>query len=141
MKNSLKIILPIATGVGIIVSIRFLIRSIQQIDLNNGDFVSSTALFVSTLTSIVIMIYTLRQIYLKENQRPKLFFAQFPMILMLIYVTTALDVVLFHVFSFGIRNVSHIWEHITTVLFALFCTVCVIVMLRQNNRYKQLGEE
>lgn len=141
MKNPLKIILSIATGVGILFSIRLLIQSIQQINTNNEDFVSSTSLLVSTLTSVVILIYTLRQIYIKENQRPKLFFAQFPMFLLLIYVTTALDIVLYHVFSSGISNISYAWEHITTIAFALFCTLCVLIMIRQNYKYKQQFEE
>ena len=113
-----------------ILSLSYLIKSFKSMKINDNDFINNTSFLFSNITTMVILIYVLRKLYLKVNKKPNLLFSKYSIFIFLIYITIALEILLYNIFQFEITKDTFIIDKIITLSFGICCIITTIYMLK-----------
>lgn len=134
MKILPKKLIIIAIFVSLIMSIRFLLKSSNFLYVKNESFIDYMSLLFSNITTMVVLMYLLRQYYNEEKTKPKLLYSKYSMFLFLIYIVFCFSFFMNYIFQFGFNKGELLIQQLLTIFFALFCIVSVIFMLRKGNK-------
>ncbi len=131
MENKLiRTLFAVVSIIAFGLSVLYMFRSYKTMGEDSEIFRVNSSLLSSYLTSLIILLFVLRNQFSKNNLRAGILFSKAALISILVYYTFALEILTYNLIYFSFFKSAFALEKIISLFFVLLCAGLLVYMIR-----------